>query len=79
MRVSNRAEAATEDDARGASSLPGAPFHSFARADARPLRPGLPERVRFELLPTAYSFAPVWASVGPEVQIPGVVLLCHCS
>ena len=63
MRASNRAEADPAADARGTAWLPGAPFHSFARGDAAPLRPGVPERVRFELLPTAYSFALVRAAL----------------
>ncbi len=59
LRASNRAERPPAGDARGAACLPGAPFHTFTQADAAPLRPGAPERLRFELLPTAYSFAPV--------------------
>lgn len=59
MRASNRAEADPAGDARGTAWLPGAPFHSFSRRDAAPLRPGAPARARFELLPTAYCFAPV--------------------
>lgn len=59
MRASNRAEADPAGDARGTAWLPGAPFHSFSCSDVSPLRPGAPARVRFELLPTAYCFAPV--------------------
>jgi uncharacterized protein len=32
------------------------PFRSFARADAMPMRPGVPERVRFALLPVSWTF-----------------------
>lgn len=32
------------------------PFRTFARADARPMPPGQPERIRFALLPTSWSF-----------------------
>ncbi len=68
LRASNRAERPPAGDARGAACLPGAPFHTFAQADAAPLCPGAPERLRFELLPTAYSFAPVWRPAGVRLM-----------
>lgn len=33
-------------------------FHSYLKADAQPLEPRVPARVRFQLLPTAYAFPP---------------------
>ena len=73
MRASNRAEADPAGDAHGTAWLPGAPFHSFSRGDAAPLRPGVPARVRFELLPTAYCFAPV---CHPAALRAGAALFC---
>ncbi|MDQ4061067.1 MAG: CocE/NonD family hydrolase, partial [Pseudomonadota bacterium] len=32
------------------------PFRTFARADARPMPPGRPEKIRFALLPTSWCF-----------------------
>ncbi|QTH20201.1 CocE/NonD family hydrolase [Rhizorhabdus wittichii] len=32
------------------------PYRSFARGDARPMTPGLPEEIRLDLWPTAYLF-----------------------
>ena len=32
------------------------PFRSFTRADAAPMRPGVPERMRFALLPVSWTF-----------------------
>ena len=37
----------------------GAPFHDFRKVSAQPVPPGEPVRVRFELMPTAYTFAKV--------------------
>ena len=34
----------------------GLPWHSYAQADARPLSPGLPENLVFDLLPISYVF-----------------------
>lgn len=34
------------------------PYHSFLREHARPLSPGQPETLTFDLLPTSYAFAP---------------------
>eukprot|EP00208_Stichococcus_sp_RCC1054_P002346 CAMPEP_0206139850 /NCGR_PEP_ID=MMETSP1473-20131121/7550_1 /ASSEMBLY_ACC=CAM_ASM_001109 /TAXON_ID=1461547 /ORGANISM="Stichococcus sp, Strain RCC1054" /LENGTH=865 /DNA_ID=CAMNT_0053533773 /DNA_START=333 /DNA_END=2930 /DNA_ORIENTATION=- len=45
-------------DPRAAAHLPGMPFHSFSSKDRQPLEPGVPVRVRFQLLPTAYAFPP---------------------
>jgi putative CocE/NonD family hydrolase len=33
------------------------PFHTFARADAQPMPKGKPERLRFALIPTSWTFA----------------------
>ena len=59
FRASNRAEVCPAGSPREAAHLPGAPFHSFMRADAQPLPPGQAVRMRFQLLPTAYRFAKV--------------------
>ena len=61
FRASNRAEVDPAGSPREAAHLPGAPFHSFTRADAQPLPHGQAVRVRFQLLPTAYRFAKVIA------------------
>eukprot|EP00884_Botryococcus_braunii_P020655 jgi/Botrbrau1/7273/Bobra.0318s0011.1 len=45
-------------DVRAAAHLAGEPFHTYTRADAQPLQPGVPSLCEFQLLPTAYTFAP---------------------
>lgn len=61
FRASHRKEPleAPIEDPRSQASLPGAPFHSFAKEDALPLQPGVPAFCRFEMRPTSYRFAKV--------------------
>jgi len=51
LRALHRREAAAPQHYRAAW-----PFRTFARADAAPLVPGEPARLRFALLPTAWTF-----------------------
>jgi hypothetical protein len=53
LRALHRAEMSGGDG----TWQPG-PYRSFRRADARPIVPGEPFRMRFALLPTSYTFLP---------------------
>ena len=44
----------------------GAPFHDFKQTSAQPMPPGEAVQVRFQLMPTAYTFAKVcWQPMPP--------------
>jgi len=52
LRAIHRKEAAPEHNQNWSW-----PFRTFARADARPMPKGKPERLRFALIPTSWTFA----------------------
>ena len=61
FRASHRKEYGSppQGHPRARASLPGEPFHSFTQADAQHMPQAAAVLCRFQMLPTAYTFAKV--------------------
>lgn len=61
FRASHRKEYSSppQGHPRARATMPGEPFHSYTRADAEAIPQGAAVLCRFQMLPTAYTFAQV--------------------